>query len=367
MSNDKLRRQILAEAARLMYERQETEYYRAKIKAARKFTRRWLKPSDLPSNREIRHELQRLTLLHEGPGHADRLREMRIRAYQVMRLLEPFRPRLIGSTLTGHVRKGSDIDIHVFSDNAAAVASVLEAEGLHPRLEHKRVRKHGEQRLYTHIHFHHHFPFELTVYPADKAHYVFKSSITGKAMERASLAELEALLRREYPDFEPERDVTDVADEPDRFDIYRSLLIPLQTVRERRRYHPESDALYHSLQVFELARQESPYDEELLAAALLHDVGKAIDPLNHVEAGLRALEGSITDRTAWLIEHHMEAHDLLDGTLGMRARRRLTEHEDYDALLILAQCDRAGRVPGADVPELEEALDYLRELESFNG
>ena len=31
------------------------------------------------------------------------------------------------------------------------------------------------------------FPFELTVYAADKAHYVFKSSITGKAIERASV------------------------------------------------------------------------------------------------------------------------------------------------------------------------------------
>ncbi|RMG38964.1 MAG: HD domain-containing protein [Planctomycetota bacterium] len=367
MSNDKLRRQILAEAARMMYERQETEYYRAKIKAARKFTRRWLKPSDLPSNREIRMELQRLTLLHEGDSHAERLREMRFRAYQVMRLLEPFRPRLIGSTLTGHVRKGSDIDIHVFADNPSTVATVLEAEGLHPRLERKRVRKDGQQRQYTHIHFHHHFPFELTVYPANKAHYVFKSSITGRPMERASLRELRELLKREYPDHDPDAEQPQLADEPDRFDVYRSLLIPLQTVRERRDFHPESDALYHSLQVFDLARQEAPYDEELLAAALLHDVGKAIDPLNHVEAGLHALEGTITERTAWLIEHHMEAHDLLDGTLGMRARRRLSEHPDYDALVILAQCDRAGRVPGASVPELEEALDYLRELESYNG
>ena len=41
---------------------------------------------------------------------------------------------------------------------------------------------------------------------------------------------------------------------------------------------PEGDALYHSLQVFALASDRLPYDEEFLTAALLHDVGKAINP-----------------------------------------------------------------------------------------
>ena len=56
--------------------------------------------------------------------------------------------------------------------------------------------------------------------------------------------------------------------------------------------------LYHSLQVFELAREALPYDEEFLLAALLHDVGKAIDARDHVAAGLEALDGHITPRRA---------------------------------------------------------------------
>jgi hypothetical protein len=52
--NPKLRQAIALEAARLMYERQETEYYTAKRKAAKRLCRQGIKPEDLPSNAEIR-------------------------------------------------------------------------------------------------------------------------------------------------------------------------------------------------------------------------------------------------------------------------------------------------------------------------
>jgi predicted HD phosphohydrolase len=161
--------------------------------------------------------------------------------------------------------------------------------------------------------------------------------------------------------------LADNAAQIDRFQLYESLLLPLENVKQPLRYHPEGDALYHSLQVFDLARNESAYDEEFLVAALLHDVGKAIDPADHVAAALEALDGFITERTAWLVEHHMLAHQLVDGTLGARARRRLQESEHFDDLVLLGECDRAGRVPGVVAPELEEALDYLRELDTMFG
>ncbi len=367
MSNDKFRRQIAFEAARLMYERQESEYFRAKLRAAKRICRGWVKPKDLPSNAEIRDQIQHFARLHEGDSRSEKLREMRIEALRMMRLLRPFRPRLIGSTLTGHVRRGSDIDIHLFSDTLEAVEAVLENAGIVYTVERKRVRKHGEERIFTHIHIADRFEFELTLYAADLAHFVFKSSVTGKAIERASIAELEQFLAREYPDLALEEEIGEAEEQIDRFQVYRALLLPLETVKQSREYHPEGDALYHSLQVFELARAELPYDEEFLLAALLHDVGKAIDPYNHVPAGLEALAGFITPRTAWLIEHHMEGHALHDGTLGVRARRRLEESPDFDELLILSRCDRAGRVPGAQVSDLDEALDHLRELSRLYG
>ncbi len=52
--DSKLRRRVAWEAARLMYFREETEYYRAKLKAARRVYGPDVRPGDLPSNREIR-------------------------------------------------------------------------------------------------------------------------------------------------------------------------------------------------------------------------------------------------------------------------------------------------------------------------
>ncbi len=151
----------------------------------------------------------------------------------------------------------------------------------------------------------------------------------------------------------------------DRFETYRRLLLPLEQVMQPKREHPEGDALYHSLQVFELARDAMPYDEEFLTAALLHDVGKAIDPEDNIAAALSALDQQITERTAWFIANLEDAHRLLEGTIGARARRRLHQADDYDALLQLARYDLAGRQPGGAAPEVDEALDALRHLARY--
>lgn len=362
MANEKLRREIAFEAARLMYGRQETEYFRAKQKAARRLCKGWVKPADLPSNREIRDQIQLFARLHEGDKRTENLRDMRVEALRVMRILRVFRPRLIGSTMTGHVRAGSDIDLHVFADNLEGIIASLDGEGFVYDVERKRVRKHGEERVFTHVHIQDRFPIELTVYASDLAHYVFKSSVTGKAIERASIAELEQLLAAEYPDMAIDEALLEAEQRVDRFQIYHLLLLPLEGVKQSPKWHPEGDALYHSLQVFDLARDALPYDEEFQLAALLHDVGKAIDPHDHVAAGLEALQGYITPRTHWLIEHHMDAAALRDGTLGARARRRLEENESFEELMLLSDCDRGGRQRGVETPELEEAIEHLREL-----
>jgi hypothetical protein len=158
--------------------------------------------------------------------------------------------------------------------------------------------------------------------------------------------------------------VAAMADHLDRFAIYKMRLDPLEAVKQNPRYHPEGDALYHSLQVFELARDARPYDEEFLLAALLHDVGKAVDPQDHVGVGVELLRGAVTERTLWLVEHHMDLLELRERGISARLRRELESSEYYDDLKLLREVDDAGRVPGQTVGSLDSALNYIRGLEA---
>jgi hypothetical protein len=62
----------------------------------------------------------------------------------------------------------------------------------------------------------------------------------------------------------------------------------------------------------------------------------------------------------------MEAHGYKSGSLGARARVRLQNCEWFDDLMLLDDIDHRGRVRGAFVCELAEALAYIKDLELEN-
>ena len=79
------------------------------------------------------------------------------------------------------------------------MTAILDEQNYRYTIEKKRIIKHNEERTFTHVHVTDKYNFELTLYPDDKINYAFKSSITGRAIERASIAELEQFLAIEYP------------------------------------------------------------------------------------------------------------------------------------------------------------------------
>jgi hypothetical protein len=133
------------------------------------------------------------------------------------------------------------------------------------------------------------------------------------------------------------------------------LLLALDGVSQDPRWHPEGDALYHSLQAFDLARRDTA-DRALWAAALLHDVGKALGSGDHAETGADLLEGFVTPRVIWLVRHHL---DLLHAPAA--TKRRLRGTPVLADIQRLRRWDVGGRSPRASVISPDSALAILLE------
>lgn len=196
-TEDRIRRLIAQEAARIMYEEGVSEYRDAKRKAARRFgTEKALSlGSHLPSNAEIHGELQRLIGIYEEEVLPERLLRMRLGALRQMEMLAPFHPYLVGSVLSGAVTEQSDIDLHLFADSCEEVEEFLCREGIPFDQEVVTIRHGGELFDYPHIYLEDEGTVvECSVYPLEEIHRVPKSSITGRAMERADAKKLRKLI-----------------------------------------------------------------------------------------------------------------------------------------------------------------------------
>lgn len=194
---DKLRRLIAREAARIMYEEGVSEYRDAKRKAARQFgpEKTLSLGSHLPSNAEIHDELQLLIGIYEEEVLPERLLHLRLSALRQMELLTQFHPYLVGSVLNGAVTERSDIDLHLFAESCDEVEEFLNREGIPFEQEVVSIRNGGEFIDYHHVYMEDDgVVVECTVYPLEDIHRIPKSSITGKPMERANAKKLKKII-----------------------------------------------------------------------------------------------------------------------------------------------------------------------------
>jgi len=143
-----MRRRVAREAARLLYSHRVGEYKPAKDEAARR-----LGVTALPSNFEVAVELDHLADEVEGSARATLRVELRREALAVMRHLQVFHPRLIGSVWRGTARQGSDIDLEVFCHDPERVIHAIAAAYPLTRLEHAAKTAAGDTERYLHVHF----------------------------------------------------------------------------------------------------------------------------------------------------------------------------------------------------------------------
>ena len=120
-------------------------------------------------------------------------------------------------------------------------------------------------------------------------------------------------------------------------DYLLDLLLDLDGIEQDSYYHPEGDALFHSLQVFQLAHQQSDFPV-MWAAALFHDVGKANDSKNHDAVGAEMLQGVLN---AEMLDHQLhemrqiaikvmrELSDFSPRLIGSVSIKRLTQGTSY--------------------------------------
>lgn len=254
-SRSNVRYSVAVEAARLLYTRECKEYFQAKREAARRQS-----TTVLPTNSEIHQQLLLLADKLEGSDRQRRLSQMRQVALEVMTLLEAFEPRLIGSTWTGHIRQGSDIDLNLYDDSLEAVMAALEGAQIPFDLERVHSRKQGEQHEFLHLHAHHPsgLAVEITLYPREQLKIHPTCSITGGPMPRGTLSQLRHLLRQAEPD--PAAAQTALADRsrrlyPPRLEEILEDLPELAACRGvQQNHHHHLDVYHHTLAVVESLR-----------------------------------------------------------------------------------------------------------------
>ncbi|MBY0589344.1 HD domain-containing protein [bacterium] len=338
---------IAQEAARLLAEGREHDFTDAKRRAARILGIRFA-ADDFPSTREIRDALDRWTRLGANASQTIDARQMSLNALRLMRSLRPFPTWLVGT-----VAEGSPIGI-------------LETEVW---LQHADFRQalHAITRS---------FPGSIAIDAIDPA--------SGGDRRGTILVPGEIIIKITVSALPPRPPALDVGnlstmlDEQgsleaelvgltavgDRFEIIEDLALSLENVRLDRKFHPEKEALFHALQLFDQVRLHAPFDEELLTAALLHDVGRArSDDEIAIETRV-LLKDLVTQRTMKLVL----AMELIgDGPAPSHHQKSaLVGEENLDDLNLLLELDRLSRQPGIATLSLEEAIMTLRQLDAEN-
>jgi hypothetical protein len=192
--DQQMRTRIAQEAARLMSEEGIQDFYAAKRKAAQHLgapdTR------NMPRNQEVEVALQEYQRLFRGEQQTGHLRVLREAAVQAMRFLAGFKPRLVGSVLSGTAGRHADINLHLFADTPEEVSLFLMDNSIpfHPAQKRLRISREAWQEFPAYEFMAGEQAVELVVFPSEGRREAPRSPVDGRPMRRARVEEVEALL-----------------------------------------------------------------------------------------------------------------------------------------------------------------------------
>ena len=123
--------------------------------------------------------------------------------------------------------------------------------------------------------------------------------------------------------------------------------------------------LEHSLQTATRALNDKA-DDEMVAAALLHDIGDELAPLNHSEYAAAVLKPYVSEKTHWVIEKHGEfqmyyyAHHL-GGNKNQRDKYK--DHKYYqDTVDFCENWDQKSFDPNFKSLSLQEFKPFIKKI-----
>ncbi len=123
--------------------------------------------------------------------------------------------------------------------------------------------------------------------------------------------------------------------------------------------------LTHSLQTATRALVDGA-DEELIVAALLHDIGDELAPYNHAEVAAGILRPYVREEVTWIVEQHglFQTYYYAHHLGGDRyARERLKDHRWYQRCAAFCErWDQASFDPGYPTRPLEDFEPAVRRI-----
>jgi hypothetical protein len=189
-----LRRDVAAEAARIMATEAQHNYRAAKQKAAARVG--VSSRLALPSNREVEAALRAYQGFYGGDQHDRWLASLRETAVKVMHSLQPYDPRLVGPVLEGTADRYSRISVHLFCDPPDAVAMDLSERGVGFHHEERKIRWHdgNHRRIQMLVTEADGRTVELVLFERKDLRQAPPCPVHGHPQRRAPLPEVECLL-----------------------------------------------------------------------------------------------------------------------------------------------------------------------------